>query len=91
MALEGRDILEIAAAAMLQLTATCSRRAFATTRTMATRILADLALVTSALVFREMRQLEMGFTRTERVIHEPLNYEILLERYNKVPGLPSDK
>ena len=58
---------------------------------MATRILADLALVTSALVFRESRQLEMGFTRTERVIHEPLNYEILLERYNKVPGLPSDK
>ncbi len=33
----------------------------------------------------------MGFTRTERIIHEPLSYEILIERYNKVPGLPSDK
>jgi len=33
----------------------------------------------------------MGFTRTERVIHEPLTFEILMERYNKVPGLPADK
>lgn len=68
-----------------------SESASVTEQTMATRILADVALVTSALVFRETRQLEMGFTRTERVINEPLNYDLLLERYNKVPGLPSDK
>lgn len=30
-------------------------------------------------------------TRTERVIHDPLTFEILMERYNKAPGLPSDK
>jgi hypothetical protein len=68
-----------------------SESASVTEQTMATRILADVALVTSALVFRETRQFQMGFTRTERVINEPLNYEILLERYNKVPGLPADK
>jgi hypothetical protein len=68
-----------------------SESASVTEQNMAIRILADVALVTSALVFRETRQLEMGFTRTERVIHEPLTYEILTERYNKAPGLPSDK
>jgi hypothetical protein len=50
-----------------------------------------LDLVTSALVVRELKQLEMGFTRTERVIHEPLSFEILAERHNKAPGLRADK
>ncbi|MEA2902986.1 MAG: hypothetical protein QOI12_373 [Alphaproteobacteria bacterium] len=68
-----------------------SESASVTEHTMATRILADVALVTSALVVREMKQLEMGFTRKERVIHEPLSFEILAERYNRVPGLPADK
>lgn len=68
-----------------------SESASVTEQTMATRILADIALVTSALIVRETSQLEMGFTRTTRVIHEPLSYEILVERYNKAPGLPSDK
>lgn len=68
-----------------------SESASVTEQTMAVRILADVALVTSALVFRETKQLEMGFTRTERVIHEPLTFELLMERYNKAPGLPSDK
>jgi hypothetical protein len=68
-----------------------SESASVTEQTMAVRILADVALVTSALLYRETRQLEMGFTRTERVIHEPLTYEILMDRYNKAPGLPADK
>jgi hypothetical protein len=68
-----------------------SESASVTEQNMAIRILADVALVTSVLVIRETRQLEMGFTRTERVIHEPLTYEILMERYNSAPGLPSDK
>lgn len=58
---------------------------------MATRILADVALVTSALIVRETKQLEMGFTRTERVITEPLSFEILTGHYNNAPGLPADK
>ncbi len=68
-----------------------SESASVTEQTMATRILADIALVTSALIVRETKQLEMGFTRTERVIHEPLSYEILVDRYTKAPGLASDK
>lgn len=68
-----------------------SESASVTEQTMAVRILADVALVTSALVYRETKQLEMGFTRTERIIHEPLTYEILTERYNAAPGLPADK
>jgi len=68
-----------------------SESASVTEQTMAIRILADIALVTSSLVVRETKQLEMGFTRTERTIHEPLSYEILLDRYDKAPGLPADK
>ena len=68
-----------------------SELASVTEKTMAIRLLADIALVTSALVVRETKQIEMGFARTERIVHEPLNYEILLSRYEKAPGLPSDK
>lgn len=68
-----------------------SESASVTEQTMSTRILADIALVTSALLVQETKQLEMGFTRTERVIHEPLSFEILQHRFEKVPGLPADK
>jgi hypothetical protein len=68
-----------------------SETASVTEKNMCVRILSDVALVTSALVVRELRQLEMGFTRTERVIHEPLDFNILVNRFDKVPGLPSDK
>jgi hypothetical protein len=68
-----------------------SEQASISEQNMATRILADVALVTSVLVYRETKQFEMGFTRTERIIHEPLTYEILTDRYNRAPGLPADK
>jgi hypothetical protein len=68
-----------------------SESASVTESTMATRLLADIALVTSSLIVREIKQLEFGFTRTERVIREPLSYEILVSYYNNAPGLPSDK
>jgi hypothetical protein len=58
---------------------------------MVTRILADIALITSAMVVREIKQLELGFARTERVIREPLTYELLVDHFNKTPGLKSDK
>ena len=70
---------------------TFPKSASVTEQTMAIRLLADIALITSALVVRETKQIEMGFARTERIVHEPLNYEILLSRYEKAPGLPSDK
>lgn len=68
-----------------------SESASVTESTLATRILADIALVTSALVVKETRQLEMGFTRTERVIHEPMNYQVLQTHFEKTPGLTADK
>ncbi len=68
-----------------------SESASVTEQTMAVRLLADIALVSSALVNIESKQLEMGFTRTERVVYEPLNYDILMDRYNREPGLPTDK
>jgi hypothetical protein len=58
---------------------------------MVTRILADIALITSAMVVKEIRQFELGFARTERVIHEPLTFEILVNHFNQTPGLKSDK
>jgi hypothetical protein len=58
---------------------------------MVIRILADIALITSAMVVREIKQLELGFARTERVIREPLTYELLVDHFAKTPGLKSDK
>ena len=68
-----------------------SEEASVTEDAMAIRLLADIALVTSAMVVREIKQFELGFARTERVIHEPLNYEILLDHFHRTPGLISDK
>jgi hypothetical protein len=68
-----------------------SEAASVTETTMATRLLADIARITSALLVKETRQLELGFARTERVIREPLSYEILETYFNKTPGLTSDK
>jgi len=68
-----------------------SEQASISEETMAIRILADIALITSAMVVKETRQLALGFARMERVIHEPLNYDVLMEHFNKTPGLISDK
>ena len=58
---------------------------------LATRIIADISLVTSSLVVMETKQLELGFARKEKVIVEPLNYDILRSKYDSSPGLVSDK
>ena len=68
-----------------------SESASVTEETMAVRILADIALITSAMLVRETRQHELGFARTERVIHEPMSYEVLVAKYQSVPGLVADK
>lgn len=68
-----------------------SESASVTEERLATRIIADIALVTSALVVRETRQLELGFARTERVIREPLDYETLRRHFERTPGLIADK
>jgi hypothetical protein len=49
-----------------------SEAASVSEETLATRLLADIALLTSVLLYREARQMSFGFARTERVIHEPI-------------------
>lgn len=59
--------------------------------TLATRVLADLALRTSMLVVHESRQLEIGFRGDERTIRRALDFDILMTRYKSTPGLAADK
>ncbi|HEX3862921.1 MAG TPA: hypothetical protein VHY35_14625 [Stellaceae bacterium] len=68
-----------------------SEEASVSEETMAIRLLADIALVTSAMVVQETRQFQLGFARTDRIINVPLNYDILIQHYNNTPGLTSDK
>ena len=58
---------------------------------MSVRILTDIALVTSSLVVREIKQLAFGFINQERVIYQPLTYEVLNARFQATPGLIADK
>lgn len=59
--------------------------------TMSTRILADIAFQTSTMVAKEITQYDFGFTGTERVVRQPLNYDVLVALYNRTNGLTSDK
>jgi len=59
--------------------------------TLATRILADIALFTAPLLVRESKQMAFGFTSQERVIRQPLNFAVLRQYYDSVPGLVADK
>jgi hypothetical protein len=68
-----------------------SESASVTEETLAIRILADIALVTSAFVVREKKQPGLGFVQTERTIRQPLDYDILQNMFNETPGLVSDK
>jgi hypothetical protein len=68
-----------------------SESASLTEERLATRIIADISRVTSAMVVKEIRQYELGFTSAERIIRQPLSYEILQAHYASAPGLVSDK
>lgn len=68
-----------------------SESASLTEERLATRIIADISLVTSSLVSRETRQYDLGFISAERVIRQPLSYEILENYFRQTPGLIADK
>jgi hypothetical protein len=57
----------------------------------ALRLLADLSVVTSTVVWRMMKRQGPGFTGPEQVIDQTLNFEFLLSIYNQTPGLVADK
>lgn len=58
---------------------------------LAIRILADISLVTSALVVTETKQLVLGFERPDRVIRQPIGYDFLKSTFDRTPGLLADK
>ncbi|MDR2092043.1 MAG: ATP-binding protein [Azoarcus sp.] len=68
-----------------------SEAASVTENALATRIVADISLVTSALVEYEQTRLGLGFVQTEQIIRQPLNFEILRAKYESTPGLVADK
>ncbi|HMI81302.1 MAG TPA: ATP-binding protein [Solirubrobacterales bacterium] len=59
---------------------------------LAQRILADLALVaSSATVANPSKERSVGFTAPAAAEEVPLSHEILVEVYNRTPGLTADK
>lgn len=68
-----------------------SESASVTEEKLSIRILADISLVTSALLFIEKNISEIGFTGKSTIINDPINYEKLKLFYDQTPGLVSDK
>lgn len=57
----------------------------------ALRLLTDLSVVTSDIAFESQKQSGFGFSGTDTIVHKTLNYQTLIELYNSIPGLISDK
>jgi len=55
------------------------------------RIIADLSVLTSSLLVRTEKRMEMGFGRGDIEIHRPVGYPDLKKIYDDTPGLVSDK
>ena len=68
-----------------------SESASLTEERIATRLLADLAVVTSQLVVGRQEVAAMGFVQDRREETFTLNYETLASYYNSRPGLTVDK
>jgi DNA replication factor CDT1 like len=68
-----------------------SESASVSEETLATRILADIARVTSGLLSEEKTTNSIGFSNNTQTINDPINYEKLATFFNNVPGLISDK
>ena len=58
---------------------------------LAIRILTDLALFAAPFVESEEKRPGLGFASQGRVIRQPLNFGILKQHYDSVPGLVADK
>ncbi|MCK5565291.1 MAG: ATP-binding protein [Planctomycetes bacterium] len=57
----------------------------------ATRLITDLSVVTSNVVFEIQKVKTFGFKAEGKLIENTLNYEILLSIFNSIPGLVADK
>jgi AAA ATPase domain len=58
---------------------------------LATRIITDLSVVTSALTLNAGTSEQVGFTATASQILQPMNYAFLHRKYEETPGLVVDK
>lgn len=69
-----------------------SEAASETETNLSIRLLTDIAQFTSSLVFSESKQMDFGFSaQPDRVIRQPLSFEVLSKKYDSTPGLVSDK
>lgn len=68
-----------------------SESASVSEETLAIRILADLAFQTSTMVVKVEKQQSFGFATGEKIIQQPVNYEILKKKFDQTPGLTTDK
>jgi hypothetical protein len=59
------------------------RSASVTEANIAVCIITYIAIVTSALDVKQTGNMELGFTGTERVINQPLSYDILIGSLSK--------
>ena len=55
------------------------------------RLITDLSVVTSDIVFNSKKIPSWGFNRKEKTINRYLNYDALSQIYKSIPGLISDK
>lgn len=58
---------------------------------LATRILTDLSVVTSALTIKVGEKAGTGFTASDQAILQPVNYDFLRRLYESTPGMTLDK
>ena len=68
-----------------------SEAASLTEQNLSERMMADLAVVTSGLLVRTEKQLQMGFEGGEIETNRPLAYDDLRTIFDTTPGLVSDK
>ena len=58
---------------------------------LATRLMADLAVVTSSIVIGQKESRGIGFRPERRHVHQTYDYETMLTLFQNTPGLVSDK
>lgn len=68
-----------------------SEAASLTEQNLSERMMADLAVVTSGLLVRTEKQLQMGFEGKEVETNRPLGYDDLRAIFDTTPGLVADK
>jgi len=56
-----------------------------------TRLLTDLAVITSSIVINQTESKNIGFTGTTEKINQTLGFQTLAAIFEQTPGLPSDK